>query len=127
MACVQRWAVVALLTPTATADTADLVDATYPFIIEGVAATQLTKIWEISINGQAPSSSSPCIMLLSRDSQLATGSNTYTAGITMDNHMDPATAALAAPVALAHAGDYADIMLGSFYSPASFREHCAIV
>jgi hypothetical protein len=73
------------------------VDATYPFILQGGSGTQLNKIWEISISGQAASSSSPTFMLLSRDSTVATGSNTYTAGITMDAAIDPATAALAAP------------------------------
>lgn len=82
-------------TPTATADTADLVDSTYPFIIQGASATQETRVWELSLSGQAPSSSSPTFMLLAYDSQLATGANTRQAGQT-DVAIDPATAALAA-------------------------------
>ena len=87
------------ITPTATADAANLVDATYPFILQGGTTTQLNKVWEISISGQAASSSSPTFMMLGRDSQVATGSNTYTASVTMDAALDPATAALAAAAA----------------------------
>ncbi len=83
-------------TPTATADTVALVDATYPFLLRGGSATQEIRIWEISVSGQAPSTSSPTIMLLSQDSTVGTGANTNGAGQT-DVAMDPATAALAAP------------------------------
>lgn len=83
-------------TPTATADTTNLVDATYPFILQGGSATQVNYVWEIAINGQAPSSSSPTLMVLARDSQVATGSNTNGTG-QKDAPIDPATAALAAP------------------------------
>lgn len=82
------------LTPTPTADTADLVDGTYPHLLQGGSATQLNRIWEISESGQAPSSSSPTFMLLSYDSQVATGANTRLAGQT-DVAVDAATAALA--------------------------------
>jgi hypothetical protein len=82
-------------TPTATADTTNLVDATYPFLLQGGSGTQLNKIWEISINGQAASSSSPTFMLLARDSTVAV-TNSNGAGQT-DAAIDPATAALAAP------------------------------
>lgn len=84
------------ITPTATADTTNLVDATYPFLLQGGSATQLNRIWEISINGQAASSSSPTFMVLSRDSTVATGTNTNGTGET-DAPVDPATAALSAP------------------------------
>src|SRR5882672_8781492 len=87
---------VTTLTPTATADTTNLVDATYPFILQGGSATQLNKIWEVSLAGQAASSSSPTFMLLSRDTQVATGSNTNGTGET-DTAIDPATAALGSP------------------------------
>jgi hypothetical protein len=83
-------------TPTATADTTNLVDATYPFLLQGGSATQLNYIWEVSISGQAASSSSPTFMLLSLDSTVATGTNTNGAGQT-DRQVNPATAALAAP------------------------------
>lgn len=89
------------VTPTATADTANLVDNTYPFLIQGASATQTNRIWEISISGQAGSTSSPTFMVLSRDSQLATGTATFASG-GMDTNMDPATAALASPVLTAN-------------------------
>jgi hypothetical protein len=82
-------------TPTATADAAPLVDATYPFILQGGSGTQLNKVWEVSISGQAASSSSPTFMLLSRDSTIAI-TNSNGTGQT-DAAIDPATAALAAP------------------------------
>lgn len=87
------------LTPTATADGAvNLVDSTYPAVIQGGSSTQVVNIWEISINGQAASSSSPTFMLLSYDgTQVGTGSNTYLSGA-VDSALNPATAALAAPV-----------------------------
>jgi hypothetical protein len=84
------------LTPTAFADTTNMTNGAYPFMLQGGTATQLNKVWEISIAGQAPSSSSPTIMLLSRDSQVATGANSNGTGVT-DAAIDPATAALAAP------------------------------
>lgn len=87
---------VTTITPTATADTADLVDATYPFIAQGGSATQRTNILEIYEGGQA-GASTPTFMLLARDSQVATGSNTNGTGET-DASLDAATAALAAPV-----------------------------
>jgi hypothetical protein len=87
---------VTTITPTATADATNLVDATYPFLIQGGSATQLSRIHEISLSGQAPSSSSPTFMLLARDSTVATGTNTNGAGQT-DAPLDGATAALAAP------------------------------
>lgn len=87
---------VTTITPTATADTANLVDATYPFLLQGGSSTQLNRIWEVSITGQAASSSSPTFMLLGRDSTVATGTNTNGTGET-DAPVDPATAALAAP------------------------------
>jgi hypothetical protein len=88
---------VTTITPTAYADTVALTDATYPFLIQGAGATQTTKIWEISIAGQAPNSSSPTFMILSRDSTLGATSNTNGAGQT-DAAIDSAAAALAAPV-----------------------------
>jgi hypothetical protein len=81
------------LTPTATADTTNLVDATYPFLLKGGSTTQLNKIWEISISGQAASTSSPTFMILSRDSTVA-ATNSLGTGQT-DEDLDPATAALA--------------------------------
>lgn len=83
------------ITPTATADTTNLADTTYPLALQGGSATQLNRIWELSIAGQASSSSSPTYMLLSRDSTV--GTTTTTAATLLDAAMDFATAALAAP------------------------------
>lgn len=82
-------------TPTATADTTNLVDATYPFLIQGGSSTQRTNILEIYLGGQA-GSSTPTFMVLGRDSTVATGTNTNGAGQT-DAALDAASAALAAP------------------------------
>lgn len=70
------------LTPTATADGADLVDSTYFAVVQGGASGQITRLFEISINGQAASSSSPTFNLLSFDSQVGSGSNTRLSGQT---------------------------------------------
>lgn len=86
---------VTTITPTATADTTNLVDATYPFLLLGGSTTQVNRIHEISLSGQAASSSSPTFMILGRDSTVA-ATNTNGAGQT-DAPLDTATAALAAP------------------------------
>jgi hypothetical protein len=83
------------ITPTATADTTNLADATYPFILQGGSGTQRNIIWEIYLGGQAASSSSPTFMLLSRDSTVA-ATNSNGTGQT-DAAMAGASAALAAP------------------------------
>jgi hypothetical protein len=83
-------------TPTATADTTNLVDSTYVCVVQGGSSTQRSQILEIYEGGQA-GASSPTFMLLSRDSQIGTGSNTRGTGQT-DSNMDANTAALAAPV-----------------------------
>lgn len=85
---------IATVTPTATADTAALADTTYPFILQGGSTTQVVYIHEVSISGQAASSSSPTFMLLARDSTVAV---TVGSTGTTDASLDPATAALAAP------------------------------
>lgn len=85
------------ITPTATADGASLTGGTYPFALKGGSASQLTNIWEVSINGQAASTSSPTFMLLAYDSAVGTGSQTQgTTGT--DAPLNPATAALGSPV-----------------------------
>ncbi len=83
------------LTPTATGDGTTLTSASFPFLLQGGSTTQIVKLWEVSINGQAASSSSPTFMLLSRDATVAV-SNTTSAGQT-DAPLDPATATLTAP------------------------------
>lgn len=82
------------ITPTATADTTNLVDATYPAIVQGGTSTQRINILEIFMGGQA-GASSPTIMLLARDSTVG-ATNSYGTGQT-DSALDAATAALAAP------------------------------
>lgn len=92
----RRIVAVTTQTPTATADATNLVDATFPFLMQGGSATQVNYIWEVSITGQAASSSSPTFMILARDSTIAV-TNSNGTGQT-DAAMDVATAALAAPV-----------------------------
>jgi hypothetical protein len=87
---------VTTLTPTATGDTTNLVAATYPCIVQGGTSTQQVKIHEISIAGQAASSSSPTFMILSRDSTAALGSSTTFGTGQTDASLDTATAALTA-------------------------------
>lgn len=82
------------ITPTATADTVNLVDATYPFLCQGGSSTQRVNILEIYMGGQA-GSSSPTFMLLSRDSTVC-ATNSNGTGQT-DAAADASTAALAAP------------------------------
>ena len=69
------------LTPTATADTTNLVDSTYQIAYQGANTTQRWNIVEVYLGGQA-GASSPSIMLLSFDSQVATGSLTADAAQT---------------------------------------------
>lgn len=92
---------VTTITPTATADTVNLVDVTYPFVIAnnvaGGGATQRTLVYEVMITGQA-GSSTPTFMLLARDSTVAITISAG-AGVT-DAAMDAATAALALPIAV---------------------------
>lgn len=82
------------LTPTATADTTDLVDSTYPCLVQGGSGTQRVNVLEIYMGGQA-GASSPTFMVLSRDSLVAV-TNSNSSGQT-DAALDASTAALAAP------------------------------
>lgn len=82
------------LTPTATADATNLVDASYPFLVQGGSTTQRINILEIEMGGQA-AASAPTFMLLARDSTVA-ATNSLGTGQT-DAALDAATAALAAP------------------------------
>lgn len=85
------------LSPTATADAATtLANNTYPHLIQGGTATQLVNIWEVSLSGQAPSSSSPTFMILSYDSVVGVTAGGRATGNT-DTPINPATAALVAP------------------------------
>lgn len=68
------------LTPTATADATNLVDNTYHGFIQGGNSTQRVTISEVMLTGQAPTNSSPSLILLSRDSVVGTGAATFGAG-----------------------------------------------
>lgn len=81
-------------TPTATADTTNLVDATYVAVVQGGSGTQRVNIHEVYQGGQA-TASAPTIMLLSRDTTVAVTISQSTGGT--DAPLDAATAALAAP------------------------------
>lgn len=80
-------------TPTATANTTNLVDGTYVGVIQGGSSTQKINILEVMETGQA-GSSAPTIMVLARDSTVGVTSSGSTA---VDNPLDASTAALAAP------------------------------
>lgn len=78
------------ITPTATADATNLVDSTYPFILQGGSSTMRLNINEVYMGGEAPSASSPCIMKLARDSTVAA---TVTAGTCRNAGMDGSSVA----------------------------------
>lgn len=81
-------------TPTATADTATLVNATFMGILGG-SATQLINVLEILMDGLG-TTSSPTIMQFARDSTIV-ATPTALAAPGGDGPMHPSTAALAAP------------------------------
>jgi len=68
------------ITPTGTLDTANLVDSTYLAVLQGGTGTQQLKVNEVYMGGEAASSSSPSVMVFSRDSTVGTGttSGVYT-------------------------------------------------
>lgn len=78
------------ITPTATADTTNLVDSTYPLILQGGNGTMRLAINEVYIGGEAAASSSPTIMVLARDSTVAA---TVTAGTTRNAATDGSSVA----------------------------------
>jgi len=80
-------------TPTATANTANLVDGTYSGVIQGGSATQRINIIEVMETGQA-GASTPTLNVLARDSTVGV---TATGGTHVDSPLDASTAALAAP------------------------------
>lgn len=82
------------ITPTATADTTNLVDGSYPAIVQGGTSTQRINVLEVFLGGQA-GASAPTYMVLARDSTVA-ATNSYGTGQT-DAALDAATAALANP------------------------------
>lgn len=78
------------ITPTATADTTNLVDSTYPLILQGGSTTMRLNVNEVYVGGEASASSSPTIMVLARDSTVAA---TVTAGTTRNAATDGSTVA----------------------------------
>src|SRR5277367_6713835 len=84
----------ASVTPTATADGANLVDSTYLAVLQGGTATQRLNISEVYMGGEAASSSSPTVMVLARDSVVGTGTATggYTAVLDGSNTAPGTTA-----------------------------------
>lgn len=62
------------VTPTATADTTNLVDSTYLGYFQGGSSTQRLNFAEIYMGGETNSTSSPTIMVFARDSTVMTGS-----------------------------------------------------
>lgn len=88
------------MTPAAVADTTSFTTGQAFAFWRGGSATQFVRFWEISLSGQANSSSSPTFMLFSRDSTISVGALSFTAAVGNDTGMDPFTAALAAITAV---------------------------
>lgn len=87
-----KWsAVMPTWTPVAVADTTNMTDGGH-HTIQGGSSTQRIRMCEISLQGQAPSTSSPCILVFGRTSTVGA---TLTAGRLAA--LDPSTAALGAP------------------------------
>jgi hypothetical protein len=82
-------------TPVAVADATNYTDNGYQGLMGG-STTQRLLIKEIRMGGQA-TSSAPCIMLFSRDSTVQATPTALTTGQS-NAALDPATAALAAPM-----------------------------
>lgn len=85
---------VATWTPVAVADTVTMTGSGYQALLGG-STTQLLKVMEIYLGGQA-GASSPTFMVLARDSTVAVTPTALTTG-QKDAALDPSTAALAAP------------------------------
>jgi hypothetical protein len=84
----------ATVTTAAIADAANLSNTNYMGLIQGGSATQKIALTEVFMGGQSASTSQPQIGVLGRDSTVG---GTVVAGGTIDQAMDAATAALAAP------------------------------
>ena len=81
------------LTPTVSADDADLVDDTHFGVLQGGSATQRNHVSEIMLGGQA-GASAPTFIVGGMNGLVATS---IVVGIGEDAPLDGATAALAAP------------------------------
>ena len=78
------------ITPTATADTTNFTDSTYPFILQGGNSTMRLNIHAVYMGGEASSTSSPSIMVLARDSTVGAA---VTAGTTRNALTDGSSTA----------------------------------
>lgn len=78
-------------TPVAVADTTNFTDTGY-MAVQGGSSTQRINLLEVFIGGQAASTSSPCILMVARDSTVGA-----TLSVGRLAALDPATAALGAP------------------------------
>ena len=85
---------VATWTPVAVADTVNMTNSGYMGVMGG-STTQVVKISEIYMGGQA-TASAPSLMIVSRDSTVQATPTALTTGES-DAALNPATAALAAP------------------------------
>jgi cell wall-associated NlpC family hydrolase len=85
------------ITPTATADTTNLVDSTYLAVLQGGSSTQKIQVSEVSCVGMAGGTTAlPTPIVLARDTTVATGTVSQGTG-SNEGPEDAATAALAAP------------------------------
>jgi hypothetical protein len=83
------------ITPTGTADTVNLADSTYLGLLQGGNATQRLNIAEIFLGGEASTVTSPTLIVLARDSTIATGAVTGGRNALMDaSSTAPATVPL---------------------------------
>jgi hypothetical protein len=74
------------VTLTATNDSTDLANASYPLALQGIA-TQMTYIYEVYMGGQS-TSSAPTMTCLAFDSQVGSGSLTKTTSTSTSNLTD---------------------------------------
>jgi hypothetical protein len=87
-----QWSsVVPTWTPVAVADTANMTDNGH-HTVQGGSGTQRLNLAEVVLQGQAPSTSSPCIMVIGRTSTI--GATLTAARLAA---VDPSAVALAAP------------------------------
>jgi len=86
---------VSTFTPVAVADATNFTDAGH-MSIQGGSSTQRVDISEVYMGGQA-TSSAPCLMVVARDSTVGATLTSLSTGNSAAA-LDPATAALAAPV-----------------------------
>lgn len=113
------------ITPTATADTTNLVDSTYLALLQGGSSTMRLNVSEVYMGGEAASTSSPTLMVLARDSTVGA---TVTAGTTRNAVLDgsntaPGTVAIFGHIATTKPQRSASLHL----LPLSFNAYGGIV